>query len=292
MMNDISSDSIRAFFDHFKSTCPIFLRHKFDKDRRCVKCGISSMANWQLTTEGHKYYETYVHVLEKKEIQKKILNILNKITGDNIDKLLEQFADIVIKDIYTEIQLNEAIQLIFNKIINEPNYMKMYIILCMKLSKVTIKSKIKDLSDNDIDIFKPKYKKYSFKNGLLNLAMTEYYKYLDKAYSKKLSSPEKTRMINIIYFIAELYNHDIICSNIIHNFIQRVLYKDNYVDENWEALCKLLITVGKKIDKSPYVKFINDYFNKFIEVYNNLEINTRMYYLTLNVIEARSNNWP
>lgn len=294
MKSDISNDTLRMFFDHFKSTCPIFLRHTFDKNRNCKKCGMNSMANWQLTTEGYEYYEKYAPILEKKEIQKKIMNILNKITNDNVEKLLDQFADIVIKDIHTESQLYEAVRLIFNKIINEPNYMKMYVMLCMKLSKVTIKGKLKNTQGSE------KFRKCSFKKELLNIAMVEYYKKLNDAYAEELSTLGKKHMINIIHFISELYNYEVICSNIIHNFIQSVLYKDEYIDENWEALCKLFSIIGRKLDRQRYSGLVNKYFIKFTEVFNGSEHvgnskhlrSNRIYYLMMNVIESRLNGWP
>ncbi len=274
---------IQEFFKYFKSKCPKYLRHKFDNDRKCTMCGMVAMASWQLTTAGREYYNTHSPIFERDEIRRKILNIMNIISHQNFDKLSKQIIEVISKDVHNQIQLHESAKQIFNKLLMEPKFIPTYASLCSSLSNISVKTAACDNNKRQ------KYKRCSFKREILNISMEEYTKQLEKLYVGELSSMGKSRMINTIYFVGELYKKHVIHANIIHRFIQETLESKHY-NEKIEALCKMLSVSGKKLDSAHYSKYVNQYFDKFIEIKNNIG-DFRMQALMLDVIDLRAANW-
>jgi len=265
----------QEFFDYYKTKCPKHFKHKFNKNRICERCGMVSMAEWQLTNEGRCYYNTHSSKYEKVKIRKKILCTLNKITNDNFKIISEELVEIVLRNVNTQVQLREVVIQIFNKIVVEPNYMIMYVDLCSRLSNVSVKGEV---NQNNRVVKRQRYYRHSFKKELLDIVMHEYKDQLKESISGEMSSMGKKKMVNSIHLIGELYVVGIVNFGIIHRYIQNTLYMNPCSDESLEALCKMISISGHKMDNSNHSKHLDDYLNKFDQIKNTKKWKNEIYY--------------
>ena len=296
MNNDKSVVNMRDFFEYFKIKCPKNFRHKFDNNRKCKICNMISMSDWRLTDEGRLYYHTYSATFERNEIKKKITNILNKVSDENFKNQSEQLIKIVLENVHNSIQLHETAKQILYKSVLEPKYIKIYALICKKLSHLNIKGNISlnelkiqnNTSKKSKNTKRQLYKKHSFLRELLDISMEEYFKILKKSYSEEITYTEKKKIINIMHLIGELYMQNIIYSNIIHNIIQSILFSNN-CDLELELLCKLISTAGKKLDNPSYKIHINKYFKEMNKIISYKK--GRIKYLMMDVLDLRKSNW-
>ncbi|CAM9440592.1 unnamed protein product [Phaeothamnion confervicola] len=124
----------------------------------------------------------------------------------------------------------------------------------------------------------------------------------------------KRRAIGNIYFIGELYKKDMLKERVIHFCIQKLLsveeaakevgrdgsrvfklrqIPDKEVDEeDLEALCKLLTTIGIKLDKPKTAAEMTEYFSLLTRHSNNTKkISSRIRFAIKDLIECRAHKW-
>ncbi|KAH9545380.1 hypothetical protein CY35_12G044900, partial [Sphagnum magellanicum] len=179
---------------------------------------------------------------EKEKVFRTVKGILNKLTPEKYDVLLEQMMQAGISS--AEI-LQGVISLIFDKAVLEPNFCSMYAQLCVNLSKELPEFPSEQAGEKPV----------TFRRVLLNTCqeefegadalrgkikqMTESEQVRERADKEKLA---KLRTLGNIKLIGELFKQKMLLEKIVHACIQELLGSDTKsapAEENVEALCQL-----------------------------------------------------
>ena len=220
-----------------------------------------------------------------------IKGILNKITPEKFDRLMEQLLECGIDDADT---LGETISIVFDKAIWEPGFCSMYADVCLRLSK-----ELPEFPADDGG------KPMTFRRILLNTCQEEFEgagkareeleSIVDPAERAAATKRVKVRTMGNIKLIGELFKKKMIAEKILHACVTDLLGapKSNPPEENVEALCNLLTTVGKEMDASPKLpkQMMDMYFARLDVLAESDSLDSRVRFLCRDVIELRRANW-
>ncbi|XP_033168039.1 eukaryotic translation initiation factor 4 gamma 3 isoform X2 [Drosophila mauritiana] len=205
--------------------------------------------------------------LEKDELVRRVRGILNKLTPERFDTLVEEIIKLKID---TPDKVDEVIVLVFEKAIDEPNFSVSYARLCQRLAaEVKV---IDERMESEI-----KSNSAHFRNALLDKTEQEFTQNVSQstAKEKKLQPivdkikkctdanekaeleaflEEEERKIRrrsggTVRFIGELFKISMLTGKIIYSCIDTLL--NPHSEDMLECLCKLLTTVGAKFEKTP-----------------------------------------
>lgn len=211
---------------------------------------------------------------EGEEKMLRILNgILNKLTPESFDNLLQQVLKMGIN---TVTLLEKAVDAVFEKALSEPTFSPVYAEFCEKLS--TMLPPVLD------ETGKPK----KFKSLLLNQCQKEFENQDRKDDQELDEAAKKQRQLGTIRFIGELFVRGLLKANIMFDCIK--MLSDKPTEENIEALCKLLRTVGKTLDKSDGQK-VNEVFATLKDMTATEGLNFRFRFMLQDVIDLRREKW-
>ncbi|KAJ7568258.1 hypothetical protein O6H91_01G025400 [Diphasiastrum complanatum] len=217
--------------------------------------------------------------------QRQIKAILNKLTPQNFDKLFEQVKEVHIESAAT---LTGVISQIFDKALLEPTFCEMYAKFCVQLSK-------------ELPEFNEDGEKVTFKRVLLNKCQEEFERGEREQEEAMRFTPEESeekrlkarrQMLGNIRFIGELYKKSMLTERIMHECIKKLLggYQ-NPDEEDVEALCKLMATIGRIIDHAKAKQHIDAYFDRMNELASNEKLSSRLRFMLKDVIDLRRNGW-
>ncbi|EDV45221.2 eukaryotic translation initiation factor 4 gamma 1 isoform X1 [Drosophila erecta] len=204
---------------------------------------------------------------EKNELVRRVRGILNKLTPERFDTLVEEIIKLKID---TPDKVDEVIVLVFEKAIDEPNFSVSYARLCQRLA-VEVKV-IEERMESEA-----KSNLAHFRNALLDKTEQEFTQNVSQstAKEKKLQpivdkikkctdTNEKAELEAIleeeerkirrrsggtVRFIGELFKISMLTGKIIYSCIDTLL--NPHSEDMLECLCKLLTTVGAKFEKTP-----------------------------------------
>ncbi|KAK8944733.1 Eukaryotic translation initiation factor 4G [Platanthera zijinensis] len=228
---------------------------------------------------------------EKK--QRRLKAILNKLTPQNFDKLLDQVKEVNIDNTVT---LNGVISQIFDKALTEPTFCEMYADFCLHLATA--------LPD-----FVEENEKITFRRLLLNKCQEEFERgereqaeadradeegeiqqTEDEREEKRIRA--RRRMLGNIRFIGELYKKKMLTDRIMHECMKTLLGQyQNPDEENIEALCKLMSTIGAMIDHIEAKKHMDAYFDRITMLSTNQKLSSRLRFMLKDTIDLRKNKW-
>ncbi|XP_045792328.1 eukaryotic translation initiation factor 4G-like isoform X3 [Trifolium pratense] len=246
----------------------------------------------QMMHRAEKKYEVGKVSDAEEAKQRQLKAILNKLTPQNFDRLFEQVKAVNIDNAVT---LTGVISQIFEKALMEPTFCEMYANFCSHLA-----TELPDLSvDNE---------KITFKRLLLNKCQEEFERgereqeEANKADEGevKLSNEERElrrtkarrRMLGNIRLIGELYKKKMLTERIMHECIKKLLGQCQDPDEeDVEALCKLMSTIGEMIDHPKAKEHMDVYFERLRVLSNNMNLSSRVRFMLKDVIDLRRNRW-
>jgi hypothetical protein len=107
---------------------------------------------------------------------------------------------------------------------------------------------------------------------------------------EELEGVVKRRMMGNIRFIGELFKKGIIKNHIMHECLHELLFGKAIDEQELELVCKLLRTVGEKIDMEKS-KSLDAYFVKLYELSRDTRFNIRIRFSVEEIINLRQNNW-
>ncbi|KAG8391465.1 hypothetical protein BUALT_Bualt01G0190600 [Buddleja alternifolia] len=243
--------------------------------------------------KAEKKYEIGRVADEEEAKQRQLKGILNKLTPQNFEKLFEQVKQV---NIDTVVTLSGVISQIFDKALMEPTFCEMYANFCFHLAA--------DLPDLTVD-----GQRITFKRLLLNKCQEEFERgereeeEANKAEAEgevKLTAEEREekrlqarrRMLGNIRLIGELYKKRMLTERIMHSCINKLLGQhQNPDEENIEALCKLMSTIGEMIDHPKAKEFMDAYFDIMAQLSNNMKLSSRVRFMLKDAIDLRKNKW-
>ncbi|CAI9102079.1 OLC1v1000276C2 [Oldenlandia corymbosa var. corymbosa] len=247
----------------------------------------------QVMHKAERKYEIGKVTDEEQAKQRQLKGILNKLTPQNFEKLFEQVKQVNIDNAIT---LTGVISQIFDKALMEPTFCEMYANFCSHLAVG-----LPDLSvDNE---------KITFKRLLLNKCQEEFERgereqeeanQVDVKGEAKQSAEEREemrlrarrRMLGNIRLIGELYKKRMLTERIMHECIKKLLGQyQNPDEEDVEALCKLMSTIGEMIDHPKAKEHMDVYFDMMEKLSNNMKLSSRVRFMLKDAIDLRKNKW-
>ncbi|XP_021719816.1 eukaryotic translation initiation factor 4G-like isoform X2 [Chenopodium quinoa] len=249
----------------------------------------------QIMHKAERKYEIGKISDEEEAKQRKLKGILNKLTPQNFEKLFEQVKEV---NIDNSVTLAGVISQIFDKALTEPTFCEMYANFCQHLA-----SELPELSvDNQ---------KITFRRLLLNKCQEEFERgereeqEANKADNEGEDEPKQSeavreemrlkarrRMLGNIRLIGELYKKRMLTERIMHECIKKLLGQyQNPDEENIEALCKLMSTIGEMIDHPKAKEHMDAYFDIMGQLSNNTRLSSRVRFMLRDAIDLRKNKW-
>lgn len=236
------------------------------------------------------------------ELLKKIRGILNKLTPQKFQSLVEQVQNLPIN---TEERLKGVIDLIFEKAIDEPNFSVSYANMCkhLALMKVPLSGQ-EGQQVNFRKLLLTKCQREFEKDVNDEVKREERLKQIDNAETdekkrqlqEELEEEERTarrRSLGNIRFIGELFKLSMLTSSIMHDCIKKLLLNQGDED-SLECLCRLLTTIGKELDLEKSKgnrEWMDSYFESMQKIVNERRTNSRVRFMLQDVIELRKRNW-
>ncbi|KAK8650473.1 hypothetical protein V6N13_140111 [Hibiscus sabdariffa] len=247
----------------------------------------------QTMHKTERKYEVGKVAGEEESKQRQLKAILNKLTPQNFEKLFEQVKAVNIDNAVT---LAGVISQIFDKALMEPTFCEMYADFCSHLA-----GELPDLVEDN--------EKITFKRLLLNKCQEEFEKgereqeeanKVEEEGEAKQSEEEREekrikarrRMLGNIRFIGELYKKKMLTERIMHECIKKLLGEyENPDEEDVEALCKLMSTIGEMIDHPKAKVHMDAYFERMAKLSNNMKLSSRVRFMLKDAIDLRKNRW-
>ncbi|KAH6767536.1 hypothetical protein C2S52_018519 [Perilla frutescens var. hirtella] len=242
--------------------------------------------------KAEKKYEVGKVTDEEEAKQRQLKGILNKLTPQNFEKLFQQVKQV---NIDNGVTLTGVISQIFDKALMEPTFCEMYADFCFHLAA--------DLPELSVDNVK-----ITFKRLLLNKCQEEFERgereeqeanEVDDGESKQTEEEREVkrlqvrrRMLGNIRLIGELYKKKMLTERIMHECIKKLLGQyQNPDEENIEALCKLMSTIGVMIDHPKAKDHMDAYFDVMTQLSNNMKLSSRVRFMLRDAIDLRKNRW-
>lgn len=250
-----------------------------------------------------------VELSEMEELKKKVLSILNKLTPQKFQTLVEKFQELPID---TQDKLSMCMELVFEKAVDEPAFSVAYAQMCkvMQMKKVPVADGGPEEYVNFRKLLISRCQKEFEKDYMdsidrdkyvqdMNAADNEEAKKKVKMEFEQMEMKARRRSLGNIRFIGELYKLQMLTARIMHECVKKLLTTTD--DESLECLCRLVTTVGKaledetngRLSKGP-VQGINNldvYFKEMSKLVDQRKTSSRVRFLMQDVIDLKLNNW-
>lgn len=253
---------------------------------------------------------------EMESLARKSRAILNKVTPQNIEKLAKQFNEL---ELDTNEKMQMCINILFDMALDEPANIVTYARLCELLQYKGLTSHMNKQSQRVV----------SFRRVLLCTCQKEF----ERDYMEGIEMLEvdnettetklelkrhewivkerraRKRSLGNIRLIGELFKLGMLTVRIIHDCIRELLQRQKEEatesrDESLECLCKLITTVGTKLekdtiellnkstkDKTSSIKNLEFYFIEINALIQNKATSPRIRFMMQDLVDLRRNKW-
>eukprot|EP00656_Telonema_subtile_P019619 TRINITY_DN2084_c0_g1_i3.p1 TRINITY_DN2084_c0_g1~~TRINITY_DN2084_c0_g1_i3.p1 ORF type:complete len:1274 (-),score=475.67 TRINITY_DN2084_c0_g1_i3:56-3877(-) len=225
---------------------------------------------------------------------KRCRTTLNKLTPEKFAKLVEQLVLLASEG---ETVLCGLIKLIYSKAVTEPTFCEMYARTCRVLHENIVPAVVDGESQEEA----AKKANSGFKRVLLTQCQEEFEKPApersdaedDQSHEAALDKHRK-RCGGNIKFVGELYKIDLLTEKIMHQCIRQLLGDiKSPAHHDVEALCKLLTTIGHKLDHPKAEAYMSQYFSRLqlMRTSEENELPSRLRFLIQDVLDLRRSRW-
>jgi len=246
---------------------------------------------------------------DMEDLRKKVLAILNKLTPQKFETLVQKFQELPID---TQDKLSVCMELVFEKAVDEPAFSVAYAQMCkvMQMKKVPVDGGKEEEYVNFRKLLISRCQKEFEKDYMENLdrekyvqdmaaATTEDDKKRVKIEFEQMEMKLRRRSLGNIRFIGELYKLNMLTARIMHECVKKLLMTTD--EESLECLCRLVTTVGKDLEEEttgrlskgpqPGINDLSVYFKEMSKLVEQRKISSRVRFLMQDVIELRLNGW-
>ncbi|XP_047041267.1 eukaryotic translation initiation factor 4 gamma 3-like isoform X1 [Helicoverpa zea] len=234
------------------------------------------------------------------ELYKKFRGILNKLTPQKFDTLLERVKTL---EINNQKRLEGVIDLVFEKAIDEPNFSEAYAAMCNKLSVLKVPADNPTSPDKCVNFraliinkCQNQFETHKVDEQILKLE-SELAACTDPVKKKELTlmideENRRVRMRSVgnVRFIGELYKLKMLTSKIMDYCMKYLI--DKVEEEKLECLCKLLTTIGEQVENEVNGQ-LDNIFKKMQDIVDRKsnKISSRVRFMLQDVIELRKRKW-
>lgn len=240
---------------------------------------------------------------EEDKIRRKLQGLLNKLSLEKFESISNQIMALGIDN---ESILALVIAGIFDKAVDEPNFGSMYARLCAKLSAELPKNRPWMLDEKDPT------KNNLFRRLLLTKCQLEFEKgakwseigkdreikdVADMTLEEKQKLVEdeekrqkmKRQALGNIRFIGEVFNLGMLGEKIMHACINQLLQDGakNHGEEELESVCKLMATIGEKLDHPKAKAHMDEYFKVIKKLTTNHALTSRIRFALQDIVDLR-----
>ncbi|CAH2103569.1 unnamed protein product [Euphydryas editha] len=232
------------------------------------------------------------------DLYKKFRGILNKLTPQKFDTLLDKVKTL---EINTQARLEGVIDLVFEKAIDEPNFSEAYAAMCSKLSMLKVPA---DNAPDQCVNFRALIISRCQKQFITD-KVDEHVLKLEKDIAEctdpakkkelQLQLEEENRRVRMrsvgnVRFIGELYKLKMLTSKIMVYCMTYLIEK--LEEEKLECLCKLLTTIGEQVE-SEVKEQLESVFKQMQDIVDRKsnKISSRVRFMIQDVIELRRRKW-
>ena len=259
---------------------------------------------------------------EEENRQKAFKSILNKLTPENFDRLVPKLLGV---EIPRRTTLEGLVDQIFDKSLMETTFCELYSRLCRAMQHshcLPHFDRTGEAVPADVAAkMDPEERKTlsDFRKMLLNKCQAEYQAGLKaqeehfkdthpegaaaaeeasgedaaaKREREKANLQARKRMLGNIQFIGHLFHQGLLIEKIMHACVRQLLeHVEDPEPEDVEALCKLLTTIGDKIDTTPNEKVMSVYFSRIGKLRQNEKLESRIRFMLQDLIDLRDRGW-
>jgi hypothetical protein len=233
---------------------------------------------------------------EMDKVRKKCLSLLNKLTREKFETISAQLIDLIKANVRLGHDLlREVVTIMFDKALAEPFFASMYSDFCVRIN-----DNVKEFEEPVMITETTAKRKRLFKTLLLNKCQEEFERGVENVQTDgkteeevdEEKSSQKRRMLGNIRFIGELFKKSMLTEPIMHSCVHHLLLdSSNPTEEDIEALCNLLTTIGKNLDHESANHKMEAYFDKLIEHSQNKKFPSRIRFMILDLLDLRKNGW-
>jgi translation initiation factor 4G len=248
---------------------------------------------------------------ETNELLNSFRSMLNKLTAENFNTLVNEVKKYKIN---TFEKLNGVIGLLFEKAISEPKFAPTYASLCSEVCNVHT---LVETSENRQGT-NQQNQKSTFKKNLISQCQREFERHKEEALvfneiEEEMSQIEKLpdsereekkalleekhfkirqRANGTVKFIGELYKIDMLTFKIMNQCVNILL--EQPTEEKVERVCKLLTTIGMKMERETQGETLNQHFETLAQMLhpnNKIIRSSRIKFEIQNLQDLRRNKW-
>ncbi|KAG5666407.1 hypothetical protein PVAND_014436 [Polypedilum vanderplanki] len=291
-------------------------------DRQILKINLSLHDDVKLNESENAWKPTHLKKNDNLSEEEKTTNetlskfrsMLNKLTAENFGVLVEQVRTFKID---TSERLDGVINLLFEKAISEPKFAPTYAQLCNEIANIQTVSTGTGLQDQVQD---KQAKKNTLKVRLITQCQKEFERNKEdtikfREIEEKLRENEsetdnekreetkaaleeehyklRQRANGTVKFIGELFKIDMLTSKIMRTCIEMLLYNEP-TEEKVERVCKLLTTIGGKMEANEGRQSLSKYFhllNEMTQSNNKVVRSSRIKFEIQNLQDLRNSGW-
>eukprot|EP00475_Leptophrys_vorax_P041421 TRINITY_DN780_c0_g1_i5.p1 TRINITY_DN780_c0_g1~~TRINITY_DN780_c0_g1_i5.p1 ORF type:complete len:953 (+),score=291.18 TRINITY_DN780_c0_g1_i5:293-3151(+) len=240
---------------------------------------------------------THAEGVEK--ILREVKALLNKLTLENFISLLDKLATLILSNIEL---VEDICRLLYEKGVTEPHFAVVYADFSRQLKDHL--SQCADSSAKGIEA--------QFRAALLRCCQHEF-ESSSSDHEEKLAGlsteEEKEEFLNkcrkrefgVVSFVGALFKHDFMKASVIKHCLLWCIKsksvgfpdarKDHPSEDDVESVCKLLTSVGAKLDKSE-AAYVKDVFNILLKMCSNSALySARIRFMIKDLIELKNDGW-
>jgi translation initiation factor 4G len=240
-------------------------------------------------------------------------------TRDNFDKLSATLLELMIASVSTYPQLQAVVNVVFEYALAKPSLMSLCANLCclihhdqrlMPVSEPILDEAGQPVLQSD---GLPKQRQGKFKNILLSKCQEEFETMSEVTAATETATAaaggsaeaqqaerdralvKLQRKLSNTKFICELFKQGLMPERIIHQQCLAYLLSDPHerTEEEFEALCQILTSIGKMLDHERAQQHMDRYFQKLTQLAQPEVkcVSSRIRFKLLDVIELRRRRW-